>query len=257
MEGFALDFTGQVALVTGGSRGIGRAIALALGSRGAAVVLTYRERRLEADRVVAEIAAAGGQALALPADFSAPGPDAQAQAEALVAACVANFRRLDILVHSAGVALDKLLLDTAVEEWDRLMAINLRAPYLLARAALSPMLQQQHGRIIAISSMWGLVGAAGEVAYSASKAGLIGLVRALAQEVGRAGITVNAVAPGAIETEMIAHLTPEDRAELADRTPVGRLGTPDEVAAAVLYLAGRDAGFITGQVLSPNGGLVT
>lgn len=246
-----MGHNGQVALVTGASRGIGAATAQALAESGATVAVGYREQAAQAASVVAQIRASGGQAEAYQADVA----DAAA-CEALVGSVEERFGRIDILVNNAGTALEKLLLDTTVAEWDHLMAVHLRGMYACTRAALPGMISRRYGRIITVSSIWGLCGAAGEVAYSAVKAGQNGFTRALAQEVGAWGITVNAVAPGAIATQMNAGLTGEDLAEWLARTPVGRLGTPAEVAAVICYLAGPGAGFVTGQVWSPNGGVV-
>ncbi|MGE5589866.1 MAG: elongation factor P 5-aminopentanone reductase [Bacillota bacterium] len=246
-----MSMQGQAALVSGASRGIGRAIALALAAEGAAVAVNYLQDRAGADETCRLARAAGADALAVQADISEP-----PAAEGAVARCLDRFGRLDVLVNNAGTALSALLVDTGVDEWDRLMAVHLRGSFNLSRAALRPMMDARRGRIINISSIWGIVGAAGEVAYSTAKAGVIGFTRALAKEVGPWNITVNAVAPGAIETDMLSDLTAEDRRELAERTPLGRLGTPEEVAAAVLFLAGPGGAFLTGQVISPNGGLV-
>ena len=246
-----MELNGQVALVTGASRGIGRACALALAAAGAAVVVGYREQCEAADAVVRQITALPeGKAFAMQADMT--DPDA---CRALVAAAE-RFGRLDILVNNAGHALERLLLDTTDADWDVMMAVHLRGMFACTRAALTPMTTQRYGRIINISSIWGISGAAGEVAYSTAKAGQIGFTRALAREVGSLGITVNAVAPGAIDTDMNANLTGEDLAEWIARTPVGRLGTAAEVATVVRFLAGPEAGFVTGQVISPNGGVV-
>lgn len=242
---------GQVALVTGASRGIGAAIAQALAREGTAVLVGYRERAADAQRLVEAMAAEGAQAIAWQVDVTDLRACTRAVEEALH-----RWGRLDILVNNAGTALDKLLLDTEPAEWEHLMAVHVTGAYACARAALRPMLSAGYGRIINISSIWGLTGAAGEVAYSTAKAGLIGFTKALAKEVGRQGITVNAVAPGVIQTEMLAGLTEADLAELAEQAPVGRIGTAAEVAAAVLYLASPEAGFMTGQVVSPNGGMV-
>lgn len=242
---------GKVALVTGGSRGIGRAIAVRLAREGAAVAVGYRERRVAAQRVVEEIVCHGGRAIALEADLADPGA-----CRRLVAATGSQLAPPDILINNAGVSLDRLLLDTRVEEWDYLMAIHLRAPFLLSQAALPGMIGRGWGRIITVSSIWGLIGAANEVAYSAAKSGQIGFTKALAKEVARAGITVNAVAPGAIDTEMLASLSSEDLEEFAASVPMGRLGTPADIAAAVAFLASPEAAYISGQVISPSGGLV-
>lgn len=246
-----MELAGQVALVTGASRGIGRAIALALAKAGAAVAIGYRAKAEEAHQLVAEVEGAGGRAFAHQVDVA----DAAA-CEQLVRRVIDRFGQLDILVNNAGTALERLLVDTSVAEWDHLMAVHLRGMYACTRAALDPMFNRRYGRIITISSIWGISGAAGEVAYSAVKAGQIGFTKALAQEVGGMGITVNAVAPGAIATEMTADLTGPDLEEWLARTPVGRLGTPEEVAQVVRFLAGPGSGFITGQVWSPNGGVV-
>ncbi|MFO7274361.1 MAG: 3-oxoacyl-ACP reductase family protein [Bacillota bacterium] len=245
------ELAGRAALVTGASRGIGRAIARELAAAGAAVTVTYHRQRALAEAVVAEIRAAGGQAEVRPLDVRDP-----AACEAAVAATVDRFGRIDILVNNAGTALEKLLVDTTPAEWNDLVAVHLTGMYACTRAALPHMLAQRHGRIITISSIWGITGAAGEVAYSAVKAGQNGFTRALAQEVGRFGITVNAVAPGAIDTDMNSFLQGKELQEWLSRVPVGRLGTPEEVAALVRFLAGPNAGFITGQVISPNGGVV-
>lgn len=241
----------QVVLVTGASRGIGRAIALRLADEGAAVAVGFHRRADLAAEVVGEIERRGGAALAVAGDVSEP-----AAAEALVQATVARFGRLDGLVLNAGVASYRLLIDTPVDEWDRVVAVHLRGSYLCSRAALPHMLRQGGGRIVAIASVWGQIGAAGEVAYSAAKAGMIGFVRALAREVGRGGVTVNAVSPGAVDTDMIAHLTADERRDLAEQTPAGRIGEPGDVAAAVAFLLRSEAGYINGQVIGVNGGTV-
>jgi 3-oxoacyl-[acyl-carrier protein] reductase len=246
-----VQLAGQVALVTGASRGIGRATARLLAAGGAAVVVNYREQQAAAESLVAEIEDAGGKALAWQADVADV-----AACRRLVDGAAERFGRLDMLVNNAGTALEKLLLDTEVEEWDALMAIHLRSMYACTRAALPYMLSQRYGRIITVSSIWGIQGAAFEVAYSAMKAGQIGFTKALAQEMGSAGITVNCVAPGAIATDMNNGLKGEALQEWLGRTPVGRLGTPEEVAEVIRFLAGPGAGFITGQVWSPNGGMV-
>lgn len=246
-----MELKGQAALVTGGSRGIGRACARALAAAGAAVMIGYRERHDLALDLAREIREAGGEADLRQIDVSDP-----ASCELAVEATVHRFGRIDVLVNNAGTALEKLLLDTSLADWHGLVAVHLTGMYVCTRAALPHMIGQRYGRVITISSIWGITGAAGEVAYSTVKAGQNGFTRALAQEVGPLGITVNAVAPGAVATDMNAGLAGEDLAAWLDRTPVGRLGTPDEVAAVVRFLAGPSAGFLTGQVISPNGGIV-
>ncbi|MFZ5813692.1 MAG: elongation factor P 5-aminopentanone reductase [Bacillota bacterium] len=246
-----MECRGQAALVTGASRGIGRACARALAETGAAVMVGYREREAEARELVRAIREAGGEAEPVQLDVADP-----AACEAAVAATVRRFGRIDILVNNAGHALERLLLDTSLAEWNRLLSVHLTGMYACTRAALPHMIERRYGRVITISSIWGITGAAGEVAYSAVKAGQNGFTRALAREVGPFGITVNAVAPGAIDTEMNAGLTGEELQAWLERTPVGRLGTPEEVASLVRYLAGPGAGFITGQVISPNGGII-
>jgi 3-oxoacyl-[acyl-carrier protein] reductase len=242
--------SGKTALVTGGSRGIGRAIALRLAHDGAAVAVGYLERRTAAERVVHEITSMGGRAVALQADISDP----QACAD-LVHSTEQQLGAPDILICNAGVALARLLLDTQVTEWDYLMAVHLRSAFMLSKHALPTMIQRGWGRIVLISSIWGMVGAANEVAYSVAKAGQIGFVRALAKEVARGGITVNAVAPGAVATQMLAGLSAGELDEFAAEVPMGRLGTGEDVAAAVAFLVSPEAGYLSGQVLSPNGAM--
>lgn len=242
--------SGRVAVVTGGARGIGRATACTLAAQGAKVVVNYRERAEAAQRVVDEISAAGGEAVAVQGDVAEPGA-----AAALVETAVARWGRTDILVNNAGVALYRLLIDTSPDEWDRVMAVHLRGAFNCARAVLPHMMRAGGGRIINVTSVWGQVGAANEVAYSTAKAGLIGFTRALAKEVGRAGITVNAVAPGVIETDMLNGLSPEERRQLADATAVGRLGSPQDVAHVIAYLASPAGAFVTGQIIGADGGM--
>lgn len=214
------------------------------------MVVNYRERARAADEVVRVARAAGADAVAVQGDVAD-----EAAARAVVGVAVERWGGVDVLVNNAGVALYGLLVDTSVEQWDRLMAVHLRGAFNCTRAALPLMIRNGYGRVINISSVWGQTGAANEVAYSTAKAGLIGFTKALAKEVGRGGITVNAVAPGVIDTDMLAHLSPEDRASLADATPVGRLGSPEDVAGIVVYLASPAGAFVTGQVISADGGM--
>jgi len=243
-------FEGRVALVTGASRGIGRAIALQLAAEGAIVAAAARGANAQA--VADEIVAAGGRATAVPLDVT--------DAEAVVAAVggvVAMHGRLDILVSNAGITRDQLMLRMKRSDWDEVIATNLTAAFTLCQAALRPMLKQRGGRIIAISSVVGQMGNAGQANYAASKAGLIGLCKSLAREVGSRHVTVNAVAPGFVATDMTKALTEGSQEQWMAQIPLGRLGTPADIAAAVCFLASDEASYITGQVLAVNGGMYT
>jgi 3-oxoacyl-[acyl-carrier protein] reductase len=237
-----------VAIVTGASRGIGRAIASRLAARGAHVVAAARGEQTSA--VVDEIAAAGGSASAARVDVTD-----RASVDAMVRGAVEKHGRVDILVSNAGIARDQLLLRMKPDDWDAVLATNLTAAFACAQAVLRPMMKQRAGRIITISSVVGQTGNPGQANYAASKAGLIGFSKALAQEVGSRGITVNVVAPGLIDTDMTRALTEETHASWTARIPLGRLGTPDDVAAAVCFLASDEAAYITGQVIAVNGGM--
>ncbi|NPV06443.1 MAG: 3-oxoacyl-[acyl-carrier-protein] reductase [Anaerolineae bacterium] len=241
----------RVALVTGGSRGIGRQVALDLAESGVDVVVNYRGNRTAAEEVVERIRELGRRALALQADvsnFAAAGEMVQQAVEAM--------GRLDILVNNAGVTRDTLLLRLSEDDWDLVLDTVLKGTCACSKAALRPMMRQRYGRIINIGSVSGLGGNAGQTNYSAAKAGLVGFTKALAKEVGSRNITVNLVAPGLIETEMTAGLPESLVAEALRNTPLGRLGQPADVSAAVVFLASERAGFITGQVLSVDGGLL-
>ncbi len=246
-----LDLAGQVALVTGGGRGIGQAIATTLAAAGATVVINYRGNAEAASATVANIIARGGQASALQADVS----DAAA-VERLFAAVLEQHGQLDVLVNNAGITRDGLLLRMKDEDFDAVLDTNLRGLFLCTRAALRPMTRRRSGRIINIASVVGILGNAGQANYAAAKAGIIGFTRATAREIASRNITVNAVAPGYIETEMTASIRPEARAALLESIPLGRLGTPQDVAALVCFLASPQAGYITGQTLVVDGGLV-
>ena len=242
------QLTGKVALVTGASRGIGRAIATRLASQGALVVAAARGDNA---RPCAEaIAAAGGQAEAIALDVT----DAAA-VEAAPGEIVRRHGRLDIVVSNAGVTRDQLLLRMKRDDWDAVIATNLTATFLLAQAAMRPMLKQKSGRIIAISSVVGQAGNAGQSNYAASKAGLIGFAKALAREVASRSITVNVVAPGMIDTDMTRVIAEKAQVDWSTQIPIGRLGTVEEVAAAVSFLASDEASYITGHVLAVNGGM--
>lgn len=240
---------GQVALVTGASRGIGRAVALSLGAAGCRVVVNYCRSGQEAKEVCRGIEAAGGRAMAVQADVAE-----EAQVKGLFAAAEQGFGPVDILVNNAGIAHFGLLTELSDAQWRRLLGVNLEGAFLCCREALGSMVARKRGSIINVASMWGLVGASCEVAYSASKGGLIALTKALAKEVGPSGIRVNCVAPGVIATEMNGNLSGAELAQLAEDTPLGRIGQPEEVAEAVLYLASAE--FVTGVVLNVNGGFV-
>ncbi len=243
-----IDLAGRVALVTGASRGIGRAIAMKLAAQGAIVVAAARERNAAA--TVDEITAAGGKAEVASVDVS----DAAA-IDALVAGTLERHGRIDILVNNAGIAKDQLMLRMKREDWDAVIATNLTAAFALTQAVLKPMIRQKSGRIVCISSVVGQSGNAGQANYAASKAGLIGFAKAVAQEVASRNITVNVVAPGLIETDMTRAITEDARGEWAAKIPLKRLGTPDDIAAAVCFLASHEASYITGQVLAVNGGM--
>ena len=240
--------TGKVALVTGASRGIGRAIAGRLAAQGALVVAAARGDNARA--AVDAIVASGGRAEALTLDVT----DAAA-VEAAPGDIVKRHGRLDIVVSNAGVTRDQLLMRMKRDDWDAVLATNLTATFLLAQAAMRPMLKQKGGRIIAISSVVGQSGNAGQSNYAASKAGLIGFAKALAREVASRSITVNVVAPGMIDTDMTRAIAEKAQVDWSSQIPLGRLGTVDEVAAAVSFLASDEASYITGHVLAVNGGM--
>jgi len=242
------DLSGKVALVTGASRGIGRAIATRLAGQGATVVAAARGDH--AKDCVDALLAAGHRAEALSLDVT----DAAAM-EAAPADIVARHGRLDVLVCNAGITRDQLLMRMKRDDWDAVLATNLTATFVLAQAAMRPMLKQRGGRIIAVSSVVGQMGNAGQTNYAASKAGLIGFAKALAREVASRGITVNVIAPGMIETDMTRAIAEKAQVDWGAQIPLGRLGTVDEVAAAACYLASDEASYITGHVLAVNGGM--
>src|SRR5262245_84458 len=243
-----MDLSDRVALVTGASRGIGRGIALMLARQGATVVAAARGGNAKA--VSEEIAAAGGKAESLPLDVTSP-----TAIDESVAGTLARHGRIDILVNNAGIAKDQLMLRMKKEDWDAVIATNLTAAFALTQAALKPMIKQRAGRIVCISSVVGQSGNAGQTNYAASKAGMIGFAKAVALEVASRGVTVNVVAPGLIETDMTRAIAEGVRDEWAARIPLRRLGTPDDVASAVCFLASDEASYITGQVLAVNGGM--
>lgn len=240
---------GQVAVVTGGSRGIGRAIALKLSAAGAAVVVTATT--LEgAARTAGEIEAAGGRALALKADVSVA-----SEVEALFKEALAAFGRLDVLVNNAGITKDGLLLRMKESDWDAVMDVNLKGAFNCTKEAAKVMSKARYGRIVNVSSVVGEMGNPGQANYCASKAGMIGLTKSVAKELARRNVTVNAVTPGFIETDMTSELPEKSREALVEQIPLGRLGCGDDIASAVLFLVSEGGAYITGHVLSVNGGM--
>jgi 3-oxoacyl-[acyl-carrier protein] reductase len=243
-----LDLSGRVAIVTGASRGIGRAVARTLASAGASVVAGARGEN--AAETVKEITEAGGKAIAVPLDVT----DA-ASIAAAVAQASSAFGKVDILVNNAGITRDTLMLRMKRDDWDAVIATNLTGAFTCTQAVLKGMVKQRYGRIVTISSVVGQSGNAGQANYAASKAGLIGFSKALAREVASRNITVNVVAPGLIDTDMTRAITDAAQQDWAASIPLGRLGTPDDIAAAVCFLASDAASYITGHVLAVNGGM--
>lgn len=240
----------QVALVTGASRGIGRQIALDLAAAGAKVAINYNANAHAAQEVVEAITAKGGEAQAWQADVSK-----HPEAAALVEKVMEKWGCLDILVNNAGITRDTLVMRMSEEDWDRVLAVNLKGYFNCCKAAVRPMTRARRGRIINISSVVGLRGNAGQVNYSAAKAGVIGLTKSLAREVGSRSITVNAIAPGFIETDMTKDLSPEIREQMLKNISLGRLGSSADVAGLTVFLAGPSAAYITGQVIAVDGGM--
>jgi 3-oxoacyl-[acyl-carrier protein] reductase len=242
--------SGKVALVSGSSRGIGRAIALRLGELGADVVVNYSTAARRAEEVVGDLRTLGRQAVAAQADVSSAGG-----AAALVEATL-ELGGLHILVNNAGTRRDTLLVRMEEADWDEVMSVNLKSAFLLSKAAARLMIRQRYGRIINITSIAGITGNAGQANYASAKAGMIGFTKTIARELGPRNITVNAVAPGFIRTDLTADLPDEVLQRAQELTPLGRLGTPEDVAHAVAFLASDEAAFITGQVLRVDGGMI-
>ena len=246
------DLTGKVALVTGGSRGLGRAIALAFARQGADVAINYRGNAEAAEEVVAEIRAMGRQSLAIQGDTST-GREA---CEAIVKAALDEFGTVDILVNNAGITRDNLLMRMDAEEWQAVLDTNLSGPFWMTRAIARPMLKARSGRIINMSSAAGRMGNPGQANYAAAKAGLIGLTKTTARELASRGITCNAIAPGLIETDLTAGMPEAATEALTTMTPLGYVGSVEDVASAAVYLASDEARYVTGQVLGVDGGIV-
>jgi 3-oxoacyl-[acyl-carrier protein] reductase len=245
-----MKFEGRVALVTGASQGIGHACALALAREGASIAVAARnQQKLEA--LVAEIGAAGGNAATFVMDVAD-----EEQVKTGIKSALAHFGKIDILVNNAGITRDQLVMRMKRSDWDAVLNTNLTSAYLCIQQVIGSMLKQRWGRIINITSVFGQMGQAGQANYAASKAGLIGLTMAMAREVASRNITCNAVAPGFIETSMTAALSEEFRQGAVKTIPLGRVGSPEDVAGAVRFLASEEAGYITGHVLNVNGGLL-
>jgi acetoacetyl-CoA reductase len=245
------DLTGRACLVTGGSRGIGRAIALELGRHGASVAVGYAQNQEAAEAVALEIETSGGQSFAFGCDVQ----DADA-VEPAVATVIERFGKIDVLVNNAGITRDRSLAKMSLEEWDAVVGTNLTSVFHVTARVLPHMVKAGYGRIVSISSVVGLHGSFGQANYAAAKAGIIGFTKSAALEVARKGVTVNAIAPGYIETEMIAAMPDEVRARILERIPMGRFGRPEEIAQAVAFLV-SSGDYITGQVIEINGGMYT
>src|SRR3981081_3271955 len=245
-----MNISGRVALVTGASQGIGRSCALKLASTGAAVALAARNQE-NLDQLVREIRAAGGKAAAFTVDVSD-----EAQIKSACKAAITQFGKIDILVNNAGITRDQLVIRMKRSDWDAVLSTNLTSAYLSIQQVIASMLKQRWGRIINIASVFGQMGQEGQANYAASKAGLIGLTMAIAREVGSRTITCNAVAPGLIETAMTAGLGDEFKQNAVKQMPLGRVGSPDDVANAVAFLASKEGAYIPGAVLNVNGGLL-
>ena len=245
-----MDLSNRVAIVTGSARGIGKAIALKLADAGAMVVVNDVGDAAQINSVVDAIKAMKRNALAITADVSSAD-----DVNRLVAETMSAFGHIDVLVNNAGITRDQLLMRMSDEDWDRVMNVDLKSVFLCSRAVIRHMLKQRWGRIISISSITGVMGNPGQANYAAAKAGIIGLTRTIAKEVASRGITANAIAPGLIDTAMSQQVPPEALAEIKQRIPLGYAGTPQDVAAAVAFLASEEARYITGQVIGVDGGM--
>jgi 3-oxoacyl-[acyl-carrier protein] reductase len=246
-----IDLSGKTALITGGSRGIGKAIALRLARQGADIAFSYKGNEAAATATAGELEALGRRAVPIQGDVREP-----ESAEAVVKAALEALGKIDILVNNAGITRDDLIMRMTPEAWRDVLETNLFGAFWTTKAVTRPMLKARRGRIINITSVSGQAGQMGQANYSSAKAGLIGLTKATARELGSRGITVNAVAPGFVLTELTENLPDELKTQLIERTPLGRFGTTEEIAAAVAFLASDEASYITGQVLAVDGGLV-
>lgn len=242
--------TDRVALVTGGSRGIGREIVLCLARQGARVIINYRENREAAEGVLEKVRSEDGLAELAPFDVAR-----QDEVEEAVKSVIDRHEKVDILINNAGIAVDGLLVRQPAPDWDRIIDVNLRGVFHCTRAASRRMIRQRYGRIVNLTSVTGQMGNVGQSVYAASKAGIVGFTKSMARELAPRGITVNAVAPGFIETEMTASLNEETRSRYLGAIPLARFGGGDDVALAVAFLAGPGGGYITGQTIAVNGGL--
>ena len=245
-----MNLEGRVALVTGASQGIGHACALTLARHGASIAVAARNQQ-KLEELAAAITAAGGKAAAFPVDVSD-----EDQIKSAIKSAIAHFGKIDILVNNAGITRDQLVMRMKRTDWDAVLSTNLTSAYLCIQNVIPSMLKQRWGRIINITSIFGQMGQAGQANYAASKAGLIGLTMAIAREVASRNITSNAIAPGFIETSMTAALSEEFKQSAVKQVPLGRVGTPEDIASAVAFLASDEASYITGHVLNVNGGML-
>ncbi len=241
----------KVAIVTGGSRGIGRQISIDLAKEGYKVIINYNNSEAEAIKIKQMLKKENIECEIFKADVSKA-----EEVGAMFKFCIEKYKKIDLLVNNAGISYEGLITDMEEEDWDKIVNINLKSVFLASKQALKIMISEHRGKIINISSMWGVTGASCEVAYSATKAGIIGFTKALAKEVGPSGINVNAIAPGVIMTDMMEGFTEDDIRVLKDQTPISELGSPQDIASAVVFLASEKADFITGQILGVNGGFV-